>query len=63
MGATIGAVVGGGEVVPGDGTVGAGDESTACPVRTVDGADHFFLGKLYPLGEIIAGWAREIASV
>ena len=54
----------------------AGTNDTYCPVaalerlgravpkatvRTVDGADHFFLGKLYPLGEIIAGWAREIA--
>ena len=30
-------------------------------VETVDGADHFFLGKLYPLGEIVGRWAREVA--
>jgi alpha/beta superfamily hydrolase len=31
-------------------------------VETVDGADHFFLGKLYPLGEIVGAWAREVAK-
>jgi alpha/beta superfamily hydrolase len=31
-------------------------------VRTVEGADHFFLGKLYPLGEIVTGWARALAG-
>jgi hypothetical protein len=25
----------------------------------IDGADHFFLGKLFPLGEVVGGWARE----
>jgi alpha/beta superfamily hydrolase len=25
----------------------------------IDGADHFFFGKLYPLGEAISGWARR----
>ena len=31
-------------------------------VRTVDGADHFFFGKLFPLGEIVAAWARAVAA-
>jgi uncharacterized protein len=31
-------------------------------VRTVDGADHFFLGKLFPLGEIVRAWARAVAE-
>jgi alpha/beta superfamily hydrolase len=31
-------------------------------VRTVEGADHFFFGKLFPLGEIVSGWARAIAG-
>jgi alpha/beta superfamily hydrolase len=31
-------------------------------VRTVEGADHFFFGKLYPLGEIVGAWALEIAG-
>jgi fermentation-respiration switch protein FrsA (DUF1100 family) len=30
-------------------------------VVTVDGADHFFFGKLYPLGEAIRGWAQRWA--
>lgn len=25
----------------------------------IDGADHFFFGKLYPLGEALSGWARR----
>ena len=37
VGGTSGGVVGAGEVVPVGGTVGAGGESTACPVRTPDG--------------------------
>ena len=28
---------------------------------TVSGADHFFFGKLFPLGEAVAGWARRLA--
>jgi len=28
---------------------------------TLDGADHFFFGKLFPLGEAIRGWARRWA--
>jgi alpha/beta superfamily hydrolase len=27
-------------------------------ISLVEGANHFFLGKLFPLGEIVAGWAR-----
>ena len=31
-------------------------------VRTVADADHFFFGKLFPLGEIVGEWARAVAS-
>jgi alpha/beta superfamily hydrolase len=31
-------------------------------VRTIEGADHFFFGKLFPLGEAVAAWAREVAG-
>ncbi len=27
-------------------------------IRVIDGANHFFFGKLFPLGEILAAWAR-----
>jgi alpha/beta superfamily hydrolase len=29
---------------------------TGAEVRVIDGADHFFFGKLYPLGEAIGAW-------
>jgi alpha/beta superfamily hydrolase len=32
-------------------------------VRTVEGANHFFFGKLFPLGEIVGAWARAVAGV
>jgi uncharacterized protein len=28
----------------------------------VEGADHFFFGKLFPLGEAVAAWARRLPS-
>ena len=31
-------------------------------ILTVEGADHFFFGKLFPLGEAIRGWARGWAA-
>ena len=29
---------------------------------TIEGADHFFFGKLFPLGEAVAEWARQLSS-
>ncbi|HSF07695.1 MAG TPA: alpha/beta fold hydrolase [Methylomirabilota bacterium] len=31
-------------------------------VNLIEGADHFFLGKLFPLGEAVAGWARRLQA-
>jgi len=31
-------------------------------VSLIEGADHFFLGKLFPLGEAVAGWARRLQA-
>jgi alpha/beta superfamily hydrolase len=31
-------------------------------VRTIDGANHFFFGKLFPLGELVAEWAKSVAA-
>ena len=28
----------------------------------IEGADHFFFGKLFPLGEAVAAWARQLPS-
>jgi pimeloyl-ACP methyl ester carboxylesterase len=32
-------------------------------VERIDGADHFFFGKLYPLGEAVRRWARRWAGI
>jgi len=29
-------------------------------VRVVEGANHFFFGKLFPLGEVVSAWARLV---
>lgn len=34
----------------------------AAEVRVIAGADHFFLGKLFPLGQAIAHWARAVVG-
>ena len=31
-------------------------------VRRLEGADHFFFGKLFPLGELVAEWARALTA-
>jgi alpha/beta superfamily hydrolase len=44
---------------------GLGRLSRGLPSATVtliEGADHFFLGKLFPLGEAVAGWARRLQA-
>ena len=55
----------------------AGDADEYCPradlerlraavpgveVRIIEGADHFFLGRLFPLGEALGAWARRLAG-
>ena len=27
---------------------------------SIEGADHFFFGKLFPLGQAVEGWARRL---
>ena len=53
----------------------AGDRDTFCPVEAIEqvgkrlerpveiieGAQHFFLGQLYPLGQVVERWIREWA--
>jgi alpha/beta superfamily hydrolase len=55
----------------------AGSRDTYCPmdglerlahrlpratVSVIEGADHFFLGKLFPLGETVESWARRLLA-
>jgi uncharacterized protein len=35
---------------------------TSAEVRIIEGADHFFFGKLYPLGEAIEAWLTGLPS-
>ena len=35
-------------------------ETTGAQERLIEGADHFFFGKLYPLGEAIGAWLASI---
>jgi hypothetical protein len=37
-------------------------QAPAVSVRVIEGATHFFFGKLYPLGEAVAPWAEQVAS-
>jgi alpha/beta superfamily hydrolase len=37
-------------------------ETTGAQERLIQGADHFFFGKLYPLGEAIGAWLAAIRS-
>jgi alpha/beta superfamily hydrolase len=37
-------------------------EMPAAQVERIADADHFFFGKLYPLGEVVRGWARRWAG-
>jgi hypothetical protein len=36
-----------------------GRQTPGARVTTIEGADHFFFGKLYPLGEALRSWVRE----
>jgi alpha/beta superfamily hydrolase len=34
----------------------------AAHVAVIDGANHFFFGKLFPLGQAVATWARPLVA-
>lgn len=38
-------------------------EATGAEARIIEGADHFFFGKLYPLGEAIGAWVAGTSPV
>ena len=43
-------------VRPVDSVSSFGTTITSAEERIIEGADHFFFGKLYPLGEAIGAW-------
>lgn len=46
-------------ICPTDALARLGETVPRATVQVIDGADHFFFGKLYPLGEAVAAWARR----
>jgi uncharacterized protein len=50
------------EYCPRDRLEQLGTLAPSADVRIIDGGGHFFFGKLYPLGEIVAAWARRVAG-
>lgn len=47
---------------PPDALEGLATSLPRAAVRTVEGADHFFFGKLFPLGEIVRAWAQTVTE-
>jgi hypothetical protein len=48
------------EICPGDALRRLAELVPRATVHRIDGANHFFFGKLYPLGEIVTGWVRGL---
>ena len=38
------------------------EKHTGTLKELIEGADHFFFGKLYPMGEAVAAWCRDWAG-
>ena len=47
------------EYAPLDALQGLGATLPRARVTTIDGANHFFFGKLFPLGQAVEAWARQ----
>jgi alpha/beta superfamily hydrolase len=50
------------EICPADALARLRDLVPRAAFQTVDGANHFFFGKLYPLGEAARAWAQKILA-
>ncbi len=50
------------EFCPAEGLRGLGRRLPGAAVSLIEGANHFFFGKLFPLGEAIATWARGLQT-
>ncbi len=46
------------EICPADALARLADTLPQATVHRIEGANHFFFGKLYPLGEAVSTWAR-----
>jgi alpha/beta superfamily hydrolase len=48
------------EICPAEGLARLRETTPRATFHVIDGANHFFFGKLYPLGEALAAWARRM---
>jgi alpha/beta superfamily hydrolase len=46
------------EICPGEGLARLREVAPEAAVHVIDAANHFFFGKLYPLGEAVGAWVR-----
>lgn len=49
------------EICPTDALARLRETTPRATIHIIDNANHFFFGKLYPLGEAVATWARQTA--
>jgi alpha/beta superfamily hydrolase len=47
------------EICPAEGLARLRETTPRAIVHIIEGANHFFFGKLYPLGETVAAWIRQ----
>jgi alpha/beta superfamily hydrolase len=51
------------EICPAEGLARLREAVPHASVHMVDGANHFFFGKLFPLGEAVSSWTRKTLSL
>jgi uncharacterized protein len=51
------------EICPAEGLTRLRDSVPGAAFHSIEGANHFFFGKLYPLGETVAAWTRRVLSL
>jgi uncharacterized protein len=51
------------EICPAEGLARLRDALPRAVFHSVEGANHFFFGKLYPLGEAVSAWTRRALSI
>jgi alpha/beta superfamily hydrolase len=51
------------EICPAEGLTRLRGSVPRAAFHSIDGANHFFFGKLFPLGETVAAWTRRVLSL
>ena len=50
------------EICPTEGLARLRETTPRATIHVIEGANHFFFGKLYPLSEAVATWARRVTA-